>query len=533
MLPDMKQKKVGSFRQPTPDEQQILIHLNTRPVRSDEVQRFNQLMAEHHYLRDGQLVGEHLRSVAEYGDQWLGLAAWSAPALHIKARDRFIGWNEEQRRTRLPLLVNNSRLLVLPPCRCPNLISRFMKLMLARLPQDWEQSWGHRVALAETFVDPHLYQGTAYKASGWNRLGQTAGWKRSAEDFYQKHERPKQIWVRELVPEACRKLCAQSLPAEWNNLEQEAAPRCTAKAPQMRSLVEHLRAQVPEFRSKEALAYPLAGFLALIALAMFSGVRRGPQDLAEYAATLSQGQLRALSFRTDKHTGRIRCPGDSTFKRMLPRIDAAALERALLLWQEQVLGAAKDKLVIVDGKTLRHAHVELVSAVDGSGRWLGTVPVKEASNEIPAARELLAKVPVNHKTALADALHTQIETAQQILFEGGGDYALTVKDNQKQLVQTLETLLSGSDFSPSTHDADSRPDARTQSQPSGNSGVGMPGSDAGASEFSRSATDCAAAAAGATQRQEDHQNGVSDQQPDLRRTGCAGLAQTQARLLGY
>src|SRR6266542_2152934 len=134
MLPDMKQEKVASFRQPTPDEQQILIHLNTRPVRSDEVQRFNQLMAEHHYLRDGQLVGEHLRYVAEYGDQWLALAAWSAPALHIKARDRFIGWNEEQRRTRLPLLVNNSRLLVLPPCRCPNLISRFMKLMLARLP---------------------------------------------------------------------------------------------------------------------------------------------------------------------------------------------------------------------------------------------------------------------------------------------------------------------------------------------------------------------------------------------------------------
>src|SRR6266571_6112712 len=132
MLPDMKQKKVASFRQPTADEQQILIHLNTRPVRSDEVQRFNQLMAEHHYLRDGQLVGEHLRYVAEYGDQWLALAAWSAPALHIKARDRFIGWNEEQRRTRLPLLVNNSRLLVLPPCRCPNLISRFMKLMLAR-----------------------------------------------------------------------------------------------------------------------------------------------------------------------------------------------------------------------------------------------------------------------------------------------------------------------------------------------------------------------------------------------------------------
>src|SRR5260370_6838663 len=120
MLPDMNQKKVGSFRQPTPDEQQILVHLNTRPVRSDEVQRFNQLMAEHHYLKDGQLVGEHLRYVAEYGEQWLALAAWSAPALHIKARDRFIGCPAEQRRTPLPPLLHNSPLLLLPPRPLPN-----------------------------------------------------------------------------------------------------------------------------------------------------------------------------------------------------------------------------------------------------------------------------------------------------------------------------------------------------------------------------------------------------------------------------
>ncbi len=461
----MKGKKFARFRPPTPDEQEVLIHLLVEPVPPAQVEHFDQLIAQHHYLKSAQVVGEQLRYVATYQGQWLALATWSAAALHLKARDQFIGWSEEQRRTRLPLIVNNSRLLVLPACQCPNLISRFMKRMLARLSPDWEKSWGHPVALAETFVDPHLYQGTAYKASGWQRLGETAGWKRSAEDFYQKHDRPKQIWVRELAPRAGPKLCAPQLPPAWRGVEEKAAPHCTARAPAMRSLVEHLRAQVPEFRSKEALAYPLAGFLALLALALFSGVRRGPQDLAEYAASLSQGQLRALGFRTDQHTGRIRCPGESTFKRLLPRIDPAALERALLLWQEQVLGPSQDPLVIVDGKTLRHAHVELVSAVNGTGRWLGTVAVPEGSNEIPAARDLLAKVPVAHKTALADALHTQVETAQQILFEHGGDYALTVKANQKELIQTLATLLTRNDFSPSAHDADARADPGTQSQP--------------------------------------------------------------------
>jgi len=528
----MKPKNSARFRPPTPDEQQVLIHLEVRLVRPNEVPHFDQLLTEHHYLKSAQLVGEHLRYMATYRGQWLALAAWNAPALHLKARDAFIGWDEEQRRTRLPLLVNNSRLLVLPGCQCPNLISRFMKLMLARLSADWQEHWQHPLALAETFVDPQLYQGTAYKASGWTRLGHTAGWKRSAEDFYQKHERPKQIWVRELCPHACRQLRASTLPPDWQSVEQNARPHCTAKAREVRSLVEHLRAEVPEFRAKEALAYPLAGFLALIALALFSGVRRGPQDLAEFAATLSPGLLRALGFRTDRRTGRIRCPGESTFKRMLPRIDATALERALWLWQEQVLGPSQDKLVIVDGKTLRHAHVELVSAVDGSGRWLGTLPVQEGSNEIPAARQLLAQVPVHNKTALADAIHTQVETVQQILFEGGGDYALTVKDNQKELVQTLQDLLTPGTFSPSTHAADPCAESRAQSQPAGDSAVGLPGSDARTSGLSRRTPDCTLAATGAASRQKRHRNGVFDQQLDVGRVGRAGLAATQTGLLG-
>src|SRR6266511_1367652 len=88
-------------------------------------------------------------------------------------------------------------------------------------------------------------------------------------------------------------------------------------------------------------------------------------------------------------------------------------------------------------------------------------------------------------------------TAQRILFEGGGDYALTVKENQKELVQTLATLLTPGKFTPSGHDADPRADAGAQSEPAGNPGAGMPRGDARTSEFSWSATDCTVAAAGA------------------------------------
>jgi hypothetical protein len=459
------QKNKIRHRQPTADEQHVLDHLTVRLVQPHEVERFDALIVEHHYLKSARVVGEHLRYVASYQGQWLGLATWSAAALHVKARDAFIGWNQEQRRVRLPLLANNARLLILPPTPYPNLISRFMKLMLARLSSDWLERWGHPLALAESFVDPQLFRGTAYKVSGWSQLGHTAGWQRSAGDFYQKHDRPKQIWVRELVPKACAKLRAPTLPPEWARIEADATPRCTAKAEDLRSLVEGLRAGVPEFRSKKALAYPLAGMLALITQAMFSGVRRGPQDLADYAATLSQTQLRALGFRPDRRTRRWRCPGVTPFRDVLTRVDAPLLERVLLLWQEQLLGATPDPLVIVDGKTLRHAHVELVTAVNGAGRWLGTVAVKEKSSEIPAARQLLGRMELGGKRVLADALHTQTQTVQQILFEGGGDYVLTVKNNQKELVQTLAALLTPAEFSPSTHVADPRADAGSQPEP--------------------------------------------------------------------
>ena len=116
--------------------------------------------------------------------------------------------------------------------------------------------------------------------------------------------------------------------------------------------------------------------------------------------------------------------------------------------------------------------------------------------------QALAKLA--NKTTLADPLHNQIETAQQILFEGGGDYALTVKENQKELVQTLARLLMPGEFSPSAHDADSRTDAGTQSQSAGDPTLAMPVGEPRASGFSRSATGCAVTAASATKRQENH-----------------------------
>ena len=158
--------------------------------------------------------------------------------------------------------------------------------------------------------------------------------------------------------------------------------------------------------------------------------------------------------------------------------------------------------------------------------------VQAASNEIPAARHLLSKMDLAQKTTLADALHTQTETVQQILFEGGGDYVLTVKNNQKALVKTLATLLTRRAFSPSAHRADPRADAGTQSGATGDSAPGVHGRHPRASGLSRRAPDRPAPATGAASRPENNRDGVSDQQSDLGPTRCAGLAHAQTRVLG-
>lgn len=431
------------------DEQHILEHAQVRLLTlPKDTARCDQLIVEHHYLHDATLVGEQLRYAITYKGRWLGVATWSGAAFHIKDRDQFIGWDSEQCRARRPLLANNSRLLILPECHYPNLISRFMKLMLGRLSQDWLEHWGHPLAMVETFVDPQLYRGTAYKVSGWSHLGKTAGWKRDAEDFYLKHDAPKQIWVRELVKNACVKLRAAQLPPEWAIVEAELRLRCTHSVKEVRSLMESVRQGLPEFRRAQALGYPVAGLVCLTVMAMVTGVRKGPDDLADYGDTLSQPQLRALNFRRDKRTGLYRCPKRTTFVRLLAGVDASVLEGLLLEWQQRLTGPIQDNLVIVDGKKMRHGGVEMVNATNGKGQFLGGVMTEAKSNEIPAARQLLGRLELGGKIVLTDAAHTQVETGQVILYEKGGDYLMTVKANQPTLQTTLQDLFKNQAFPP-------------------------------------------------------------------------------------
>ena len=119
-----------------------------RRVRTDEVERWNALAREHHYLVFKQFCGNQLRHVAVQGEHWLVLVGCQAAALHCGVRDRWIGWTPLQRGTRLFLMVN-TRFVLLPEAGgTPRLASRVLGKSLRRLGGDWPAVHGYDVLLA-------------------------------------------------------------------------------------------------------------------------------------------------------------------------------------------------------------------------------------------------------------------------------------------------------------------------------------------------------------------------------------------------
>ena len=77
---------------PLPPESEVLRRVIVRLIRDDEKAQFDQLLEERHYLHSAVLAGQNLRYVAELDGHWLALLTFSAAALHLKGRERWIGW---------------------------------------------------------------------------------------------------------------------------------------------------------------------------------------------------------------------------------------------------------------------------------------------------------------------------------------------------------------------------------------------------------------------------------------------------------
>ena len=387
--------------------------------------------------------------------QWVALLTFSAPALHLKARERWIGWSARQRARRLGLVVNNSRFLVLAQRqRYPNLASRVLGLALRRVSRDWQERWGHPVLVVESFVDESQYRGTCYRACGFEAVGPTEGFGRASRDFYQEHGQPKQLYLRELHPGARKRLSQARLPEALAAYEAEVTGPCPFRAPALERLLDRLGA-LPDSRSGHGLRHKQRFVLASAAVCTLMGAC-GYRAFENTSKKFTQRQLRALGCTPDEQDGRYYPPSDSTFQRVLNRVDAVKLAHIIGEWlAQQEIGTLAQ--LAIDGKVLRGSGrhdgkpLQLLSVVTHHLRLtLDQVAIEEKSNEIPALKPLLKKLSLPSGTLISgDAMHCQQEGSRFITQDLGGDYLWGLKGNQSGILDKAQRLLAQQGFPPS------------------------------------------------------------------------------------
>jgi hypothetical protein len=436
-------------------ESDYLHQVSVRLMLAEEREAFDALLESRHYLHSARVGGQSLRYIAEVDGQWVALLVFSGAAPHTKARECQIRWTPRQRARRLHLVVNNSRFLVLPERqRYPNLASRILGLCLKRLNADWQQQWDHPVVLVESYVDESQYRGTCYRACGFQAVGLTAGYGRSSRDYYEEHGRPKQLYLRELRPRALRLLRQGRLPAELAEHEQKVSGPCPLQATHLGSLLE-VFAQFKDPRRGHGLRHRQPFVLACAALAMLMGAG-GYEAFEEECSKLSQRQLRALGCRKDPKTDHYRAPSDTTFFRVLNRMDAAEFDLRVGQWMMAQEISILQALAI-DGKCLRGSArtdgkpLQLLSAVSHHLRLtVAQQPIEEKSNEIPALQPLLRKLPkgaLEGSLITADAIQCQQQSSRFVTQELGADYLWGLKGNQSGILERAQIRLPKDFFS--------------------------------------------------------------------------------------
>jgi hypothetical protein len=173
----------------------------------EETELFNEYISRYHYLGYKKPFGCHLRYFVESSNAVLGCLLFSGAAKALRKRDQWIGWSEQERLRNLGFIVNNARFLIFDWVKVRYLASHVLGRAARQIRDDWEQRWGYRPVLLESFVDPQYFKGTCYHASNFEYLGMTSGQGlvRKGKSY---QTSPKKIFIRPLLNNFRLVLCS-------------------------------------------------------------------------------------------------------------------------------------------------------------------------------------------------------------------------------------------------------------------------------------------------------------------------------------
>lgn len=151
-----------------------LVHLKIARTK-EEMERWAAYIRQYHMLGYTQVLGCQIRYFILVGEREVGCLLFSASAWSLKHRDAWIGWETNDRKVRLHLIVNNSRFLLCPWVEVRNLASKALSIVARQIQEDWLKMYCYAPVLLETFVDLAHFSGVCYKAANWIYLGETQG----------------------------------------------------------------------------------------------------------------------------------------------------------------------------------------------------------------------------------------------------------------------------------------------------------------------------------------------------------------------
>lgn len=165
------------------------------------------MIEQYHYLGHGKLYGKQIRYlIRSESFGWIGALAFSSAAWRLRAREDWIGWNEENRLKYLNRIVCNSRFLIVPQVRVKNLASHVLSMSMRQMKKDWGGQEGIEPVLVETFVEKGRFLGTCYQAANFQHVGTTQG--RGRQDVGNEYALPvKDIYLYPLQSDVSKQLC--------------------------------------------------------------------------------------------------------------------------------------------------------------------------------------------------------------------------------------------------------------------------------------------------------------------------------------
>jgi hypothetical protein len=209
------------------------------------------------------------------------------------------------------------------------------------------------------------------------------------------------------------------------------------------SLLEEL-ARVPDPRSRRGTRHPLPAILGLTVLAMLTGCK-SYTAIAQFGRDKGFPLAFALGFRRGK------TPTKSRLSTLFRRLDVTAFEAALSRWVAARLGSPDGLHICIDGKTARGSkdgdvpgHHLVAAYAPAAQAVLAQLRVDAKTNEHKAALGLLGILPVKGCIFTGDAAFCQRDFCEKVI-DGGGDYVLTVKDNQPSLATDIAAGLAFED----------------------------------------------------------------------------------------